>query len=155
MNPRIDHTKIAPNAAKGFYAASAYLSQCSLPMPLIDLVYLRVSQINGCAFCIDRHARDLLKQGMAVDKLVLIPVWREAGALFDNRESAALAWAESVTRVTQTAVPDADFAAVSAVFNEREVVDLTMAASLMNAFNRLGVSLRLVPDAASRVQAAA
>ena len=148
MKQRIDYTTAAPNAAKGFYATSAYLSQCSLPLSLIDLVYLRVSQINGCAFCIDKHSRDLLKQGLGIDKLVLVPVWREAGALFDERESAALAWAESVTDVARSAVPDADFAAVSAVFNEREVVDLTMAVSLMSAFNRLGVSLRLVPEGA-------
>lgn len=148
MKPRIDQNRAAPNAAKGFYATNAYLSQCSLPLPLIDLVYLRVSQINGCAYCIDKHSRDLLKQGLSIDKLVLVPVWREAGSLFDDRESAALAWAESVTHLAGTGVPDADFAAVSAVFDEREVVDLTMAVSLMNAFNRLGVSLRLVPEGA-------
>ena len=147
MSQRLDHTKAAPNAAKGFYAASAYLTQCSVPRVLIDLVYLRVSQINGCAYCIDKHSRDLLGEGMSIDKLVLVPVWREAGTLFDARERAALAWAESLALVAQTGVPDADFAAVSAVFDEREVADLTMAVSLMSAFNRLGVGLRLTPAA--------
>ncbi len=153
MTQRLDHSKIAPNAAKGFYAASAYVSQCGLPTVLIDLVYLRVSQINGCAYCIDMHSRDLLKHGVSVDKLVLVPVWREASALFDARESAALAWAEVLARVDQTGAPDADFAAVSRVFSEHEVVDLTMAICLMSAFNRLGVGMRLVPQAAAAVAA--
>lgn len=147
MSQRLDFNKAAPNAGKGLFAASAYLSQCSVPLVLVDLVYLRVSQINGCAYCIDKHSRDLLEQGLTVDKLVLVSAWREGGALFDDRERAALAWSESLTRVAQTGVPDADFAAVSAVFNEREVVDLTMAISVMNAYNRLGVSMRLTPAA--------
>ncbi len=154
MSQRLDHTQIAPNAAKGFYATNAYIAQCGLPVVLVDLVYLRVSQINGCAYCIDMHSRDLIKHGVSVDKLVLVPAWREAGALFDARESAALAWAEVVARVDQTGVPDADYAAVSSVFSEREVVDLTMAIGLMSAFNRLGVSLRITPKAAAEAVAA-
>ncbi|MDB5827066.1 MAG: alkylhydroperoxidase [Variovorax sp.] len=154
MSQRLDHTKIAPNAAKGFYAASAYLTQCSVPKVLVDLVYLRVSQINGCAYCIDMHSRDLQKEGVSIDKLVLVSVWREAGPLFDERERAALAWAEVVTRVAETGAPDADFAAVSAVFSEREVVDLTMAVSLMSAYNRIGISMRLTPAAVASAAAA-
>ena len=75
---------------------------------LIDLVYLRVSQINGCAYCIDMHSRDLLQGGVPIEKLVLVPAWREAGRLFSEKEQAALAWSETVTRVAETAVPDAD-----------------------------------------------
>jgi AhpD family alkylhydroperoxidase len=80
------------------------------------LVYLRVSQINGCAYCIDMHSRDLIKEGFVIEKLVLVQVWREASGLFDARECAALAWAETVTRVADTAVPDDEFikAAVTA-----------------------------------------
>lgn len=155
MSPRLDFRKIAPNAGKGFFAASAYLTQCSVPKVLVDLVYLRVSQINGCAYCIDLHSRDLQNEGVSIDKLMLLPVWREAGPLFDGRERAALAWAEVVANVARTGAPDADFAAVSAVFSEREVVDLTMAVSLMSAFNRLGVSLRITPVAVTAVAAAA
>ena len=88
-----------------------------MPKELIDLVYLRVSQINGCAFCIDMHSRDLLKAGLPVDKLVLVPVWRDAGDVFSRRERAALAWAETVTRVAETGVPDADYDAAAAEFN--------------------------------------
>lgn len=150
MTQRLDYIKAAPGAVKGLGATSAYLTQCSLPVLLIDLVYLRVSQINGCAYCIDLHSRDLLKLGMSVDKLVLVPVWQEAAALFDARERAALAWAETVTRVAQTEVPDAAFAAVSAVFSDVELADLTVAISLMNAWNRLGVSFRMVPGAVAK-----
>ena len=113
----------------------------------MDLVYLRVSLINGCAYCIDMHLRDLLKGGTAVEKLVLVPAWREAGGLFDARERAALAWAETVTRVAQTAVPDENYQAASAVFGDKELADLTIAVGLMNAYNRLAISFRTPPQA--------
>lgn len=155
MTQRLHLADAAPHASKGLHAASAYLTQCSLPVTLVDLVYLRVSQINGCAYCIDKHSRDLLAHGMAIDKLLLVPVWDESGALFDPRERAALAWAESLTNVAQTHVPDTDFAAVSAVFAPREVADLTMAAAIMNAWNRIGVSTRMAPAAAAGLDAQA
>ncbi len=148
MTQRIDYAKASPEGYKAFGGVYAYLQACSLPEELILQVYLRVSQINGCAYCIDMHSRDLLKQGMTVDKLVLIPVWREAGGVFGARERAALAWAETVTRVADTGVSDADYAAASAQFNDRELADLTYAIGLMNAFNRLGVTFRMVPAAA-------
>jgi len=128
-----------------------YVMQSGLPGPLVDLVYLRVSLINGCAFCIDMHSRDLLKGGMAVEKLVLVPAWREAGALFSEREKAALAWAETVTRVAETNVPDAEFEAASAVFSEKELADLTIAIGLMNVYNRMAISFRATPEAAKHV----
>ena len=109
-----------------------------------------MSLINGCAYCIDMHSRDLLKRGMAVEKLVLVPVWREAGDLFSERERAALAWAETVTRVADTAVPDADYRDAAAAFSEKELADLTIAIALMNAYNRLAVSFRTPPAAAQR-----
>ena len=148
MSQRFDYNHLSAVGLKGFGQVHAYLSQASLSQALVDLVYLRVSQINGCAFCIDMHSRDLLNQGMAVEKLLLVGVWREAGGLFDTREQAALAWAESVTEVARTTVPDADYAAVRAVFSEQEVSDLTVAIALMNAYNRLGVSARNIPAAA-------
>lgn len=116
-------------------------------MPLIHLVFLRVSQINGCAHCIDLHSRDLIKEGMSVDKLLLVPVWHEAQYLFSDQERAALAWAEEVTRVSETHVSDEAYAAASAVFAEKDLVDLTAAIAAMNAFNRMGVSFRLRPAA--------
>jgi AhpD family alkylhydroperoxidase len=115
---------------------------------LVDLVYLRVSQINNCAYCLDKHSRDLLEKGQSFAKLALVQAWAEAGSVFDERERAALAWAETVTRVAETTVPDAAFEAARAVFSEREVVDLTIAIGLMNAYNRLAISFRLTPRAA-------
>jgi len=150
MNHRIDYAKASPEGYKAFGQVYVTLLKGSLPKPLIDLVYLRVSQINGCAFCIDMHTRDLFKSGLAVDKLVLVPVWRDAGDLFSARERAALAWAESVTRVAQSGVPDADYAAASAEFSEKELADLTYAIGLMNTFNRFGVAFRSTPVAVGR-----
>ena len=145
---RIDYATVSPDIYKAFGAVHTAVHKGSLPKALIDLVYLRVSQINGCAFCIDMHSRDLLKAGLAVDKLVLVPVWHEAGAVFNARERAALAWAETVTRVAETGVPDADYAAAAAEFGDKELADLSYAIALMNAFNRFGVSFRVAPAAA-------
>jgi AhpD family alkylhydroperoxidase len=148
MTHRIDYTKAAPDGYRAFGAVYAALQKADLPKALVDLVYLRVSQINGCAFCIDMHARDLTRAGVGVDKLVLVPVWREAGDLFTARERAALAWAETVTRVADTGVPDAHYDAAAAEFGEKDLADLTYAIGLMNAFNRFGVSFRSTPVAA-------
>jgi AhpD family alkylhydroperoxidase len=147
MNNRIDYAKASPEGFKAFASVYGAIQKSDLPKQLIDLVYLRVSQINGCAYCIDMHSRDLLNAGLAMDKHVLVPVWRDAGEIFSPRERAALAWAESVTRVAQTGVPDADYAAAAAEFNAKELADLTYAIGLMNAFNRLGVSFRSTPAA--------
>ena len=147
---RIDYAKISPEGYKAFGGVYVTLQKGSLPRDLIDLVYLRVSQINGCAFCIDMHSRDLTKAGLSVEKLVLVPVWHDAGNLFSRRERAALAWAETVTRVSETGVPDADYAAAAGEFDEVELADLTYAICLMNAFNRFGVAFRSTPAAAQR-----
>lgn len=150
MTQRIDYAKASPEGYKAFGAVYSTLLKGCLPKELIDLVYLRVSQINGCAFCIDMHSRDLLKSGLSVEKLVLIPVWHEAGAVFTARERVALSWAESVTRVSETGVPDEQYAAAIAEFSEQELTDLTYAVSLMNAFNRFGVAFRATPAAAAK-----
>jgi AhpD family alkylhydroperoxidase len=146
----MDYIHASPAGMKAFGGVHAYVAQSGLPAGLVDLVYLRVSQINGCAYCIDMHSRDLLKGGLAVEKLVLVPVWREAEALFDARERAALAWAETVTAVADTGVPDADYAAAAAEFSAKELADLTIAIGLMNAYNRLAISFRTTPGAARR-----
>jgi AhpD family alkylhydroperoxidase len=149
MSQRLDYTTIAPFGVKALGGVYRYVAQSGLPTPLVNLVYLRVSQINGCAYCIDMHSRDLIEEGLAVEKLVLVPAWREAGDLFDARERAALAWAETVTRVADTAVPDAHFQAASAVFSEKELADLTIAIGMMNAYNRLAIGFRVPPKAAA------
>jgi AhpD family alkylhydroperoxidase len=144
MTQRLNYSAIAPAGMKALGAVSQYIGQSGLPKVLIDLVYLRVSQINGCAYCIDLHSRDLIAGGV----LVLVPVWREAGALFSAQESAALRWAETVTRVAETEVPDADFTDVATHFSEKELADLTIAIGLMNAYNRIAISFRATPAAA-------
>jgi AhpD family alkylhydroperoxidase len=150
MTKRIDYTKASPEGYKAFGAVYATLLKGSLPKDLIDLAYLRVSQINGCAFCIDMHSRDLLKSGLNVEKLVLVAVWPDAGNVFTARERAALAWSETVTRVAETGVPDSAYEAAKAEFTDAELADLTYAVGLMNAFNRFGVSFRSTPAAAAR-----
>ena len=150
MTERLDYAKAAPAALKALGGVHAAIAACGLPTALIDLVYLRISQINGCAYCIDKHSADLLKHGLALEKLLLVSVWREALPLFDGREQAALAWAESLTLVAETGVPDADFIMASAVFTEPELANLTIAVGLMNAYNRLAISLRKTPDSVAK-----
>lgn len=147
MTARLDYSKAAPAGVKALGTVYGYVTQSGLPPVLVDLVYLRVSQINNCAYCLDMHTRDLLKKGQSIEKLALLQAWREAGALFDERERAALAWAETVTRVAETAVPDEAFAAANAVFSDKELVDLTIAIGLMNTYNRLAISFRNTPQA--------
>ncbi|MGO9673153.1 MAG: carboxymuconolactone decarboxylase family protein [Methylocella sp.] len=147
MTQRLDYAAVVPAGMKALAGVSAYVGQCGLPKSLIDLVYLRASQINGCAYCIDLHTRDLLAEGMPIEKLALAPVWREAGALFTAQEKAALSWTESVTRVALTGVPDADFRAASTYFSEKELADLTIAIGLMSAYNRIAISFRATPAA--------
>jgi AhpD family alkylhydroperoxidase len=154
MSQRIDYAEISPDTYKAFGGVYASVHKSALPKQLIDLVYLRVSQINGCAYCIDMHSRDLLKAGLALDKLLLVAVWPETGALFSARERSALAWAESVTLVSATGVPDSDYTAATAQFDEKELTDLTYAISLMNAFNRFGIAFRVTPAAAAAVATA-
>jgi AhpD family alkylhydroperoxidase len=154
MVERLNYRRASPGGAKALGAVHAYVSQCGLEPILVDLVYLRVSQINGCAYCIDMHTRDLGKNGVKIDKIVLTQVWHEAGDLFSARERAALAWAESVTQVAQSGVPDEDFNAAIAVFSEKQLTDLTMAVGLMNAYNRLAISFRNTPEAALTAHAA-
>jgi AhpD family alkylhydroperoxidase len=140
--------QVAADGAKALGGVYQYISNnTNLPAQLIHLVFLRVSQINGCAHCIDLHTRDLIKEGMSVDKIVLVPVWHEAAYLFSDQERAALAWAEEVTRIGETHASDEAYAAASAVFGPKDLVDLTITIAAMNAFNRMGISFRLKPAA--------
>ena len=148
MTERLNYTKAAPDGMKSLAGVRTYIASSGLSKSLIDLVYLRVSQINCCAYCIDMHARDLINAGMSRDKVILVQVWREGGGLFSEREQAALAWAESVTLVSQTHVPDAEFTVASAHFSEKELADLTIAIGLMNAYNRIAIGFRTTPAGA-------
>ncbi|MGV2495342.1 carboxymuconolactone decarboxylase family protein [Pelagerythrobacter aerophilus] len=147
MSKRLDYNQIAPLGAKALGGVYAYVVQSGLPPELVDLVYLRVSQINNCAYCLDMHTRDLMKKGVKVDKIALVQAWAEAGELFSQTERAALAWAESVTRVAETGVPDDAYEAARKVFDEKQLVDLTIAVGLMNAYNRMAISFRNTPQA--------
>jgi AhpD family alkylhydroperoxidase len=140
---RLNWFEVAPDGAKALYSIHHYVTHnTALPEELIHLVFLRVSQINGCAHCIDLHTRDLLKT-MAVDKVALVPVWEEVPHLFSDQYRAALAWAEEVTRVSETHASDEAYAAAAAAFAPKELVDLTITIAAMNAFNRLGVPFRM------------
>lgn len=148
MSRRLDYDHIAPAGIKALGGVYGYIMQSNLPPALITLVYLRVSQINNCAYCLDMHTRDLLKSGVKIEKLALLQAWREAGNLFDARERAALAWAETVTRVADTGVPDQAYETARAVFEDRDLIDLTIAIGLMNTYNRMAISFRKTPQAA-------
>jgi AhpD family alkylhydroperoxidase len=147
MSTRLDYAQVAPAGMKALGGVYGYVMQASLPTELVALVFLRVSQINNCAYCLDMHTRDLLEKGVKVEKLALLQAWPEGGDLFDARERAALAWAETVTRVAETGVPDQAYEAARKVFDEREIVDLTIAIGLMNAYNRMAISFRNPPQA--------
>ncbi|EHK52567.1 carboxymuconolactone decarboxylase family protein [Allomesorhizobium alhagi] len=149
MPQRMNYAAAAPGGMKALGAVYGYVAQSGLPAALIELVYLRISQINGCAYCIDMHSRDLLKADVPLEKLVLVPAWDEAGLLFSSQEKAALKWAEVVTRVSDTHVPEEAYAEARATFGEKELADLTIAIGLMNAFNRLAISFRATPLAAA------
>jgi AhpD family alkylhydroperoxidase len=153
MTMRLDYNRIAPAGVKALGGVYGYVTQSNLPATLVNLVYLRISQINNCAYCLDMHTRDLLKSGQKIEKLALLQAWAEAGDLFDARERAALAWAETVTRVADTGVPDEAYQAARAIFEERELVDLTIAIGLMNAYNRMAISFRNTPQAAKEMAA--
>lgn len=140
---RLNWSEVAPAGAKALFGIHHYLTrETSLPEELIHLVFLRVSQINGCAHCIDMHSRDLLRT-MNVEKVMLVPVWAEVPDLFPDQYRAALAWAEEVTLISETHASNEAYAAASAAFSPKELVDLTLAIAAMNAFNRLGAPFRL------------
>lgn len=146
---RLVWNEIAPQGAKALYGIHHYItSGTNLPSELVHLIFLRVSQINGCAHCIDLHTRDLLKT-MPLEKVVLLPVWAEVPHLFSAQYRAALAWAEEVTLVSETHASDEAYAAASAAFAPKDLVDLTITIAAMNAFNRLGAPFRLPVRAAA------
>jgi len=144
MEGRLKYWTVAPEAVKRMMHLNAYLQEASIETALRHLVLLRVSQINGCAYCVDLHTHEALRDGERAQRLHLLVVWRETD-LFSPREKAALAYAESVTRVAETHVPDADYLEAARHFNERELVDLTLLIATMNAWNRMAISFRRPP----------
>lgn len=147
MTTRLNYNQVAPNGAKALGSVYGYVAQSGLPGELVDLVYLRISQINNCAYCLDMHTRELIKRGVKLEKIALLQAWQEGGSLFSEAERAALAWAECVTRVAETGVPEDAYAAARAAFDEKQLVDLTIAIGVMNAYNRMAISFRNTPQA--------
>jgi AhpD family alkylhydroperoxidase len=145
MTARLDYAKVIPDAMKALGAVHSYVAKSGLSRELIDLIYLRVSLINGCAYCIDMHTRDLLKAGVKPEKVALVPVYWEAEAFFTEQERAALAWAESLTLVSETKAPDDVYNAVARQFDQKQLADLTVAISLMNTYNRMAIGFRRSP----------
>jgi AhpD family alkylhydroperoxidase len=142
---RLDYAKVIPDAMKALGGVHSYVAKSGLPRELIDLVYLRVSLINGCAYCIDMHTRDLVKGGMKPEKVALVPVYWEVEGLFSEKETAALAWAEALTLVSKTHAPDAVYAIAAKQVSEKELGDLTVAIGLMNTYNRIAIGFRREP----------
>ncbi len=141
MQPRINAFQKGPGALKALYGVGAYLSKSSLNQQLLHLLYFRVSQINGCAFCLDMHSKDLRAAGETEQRLYMIAAWREA-TVYTDRERAALAWAEAITKLTNNDVPDEVYNDVKAQFTDEELVDLTLAITTINTFNRINVAFR-------------
>jgi len=146
---RTNYYAASPDGMKRMAAVYDYVARSDLPSRLLLLVYLRVSQINGCAYCISLHTKELLEAGVDMTKLALVTAWREAGDIFDDRERAALAWAETVTRVEETHVSADEYSAAAEMFSESQLVDLTIAIGIMNAYNRMAISFRARPLSAA------
>ena len=141
MTQRIDYSKASPEGYKAFGGVYVTLLKGSLPKELIDLVYLRVSQINGCAFCIDMHFKDATVAGETPQRLYLLDAWRET-RFYSPRERAALEWAESLTLISENHAPDDVYARVREQFTEEELVNLSLAIVATNGWNRLVIGFR-------------
>jgi AhpD family alkylhydroperoxidase len=144
MKSRIEYANAAPDGIKALYQLETYVKHSVLESGLLDLVKTRVSQINGCAFCLDMHTKDARARGEAEQRLYALAAWHET-PFFSERERAGLAWAETVTRVAETHVPDEAFEHARQYFTEKELVDLTLAIVAINDWNRLAIAFRKVP----------
>ncbi len=144
MEPRIDFIKASPDTTKAMYGLEHAIRKSGLEPSLLQLVKMRASQINGCAYCIDMHSKDARAAGETEQRLYALNAWRET-PFFSDRERAALEWTESLTLIAQNHVPDELFERVGQHFSEAEIVNLTFAVAAINTWNRLAISLRAVP----------
>ncbi len=144
MQPRIDYRKYAPEALQSMIGLEKYIAQCGLEPGLIHLLKMRASQINGCAYCIDMHSIDARAGGETEQRLYALDAWRET-PFFSEKERAALAWTEAITLVSETHVPDEVFEEVKKYFSEKEIIDLTIVATIINMWNRIAIATRAVP----------
>jgi AhpD family alkylhydroperoxidase len=144
MKARLDPRRVAPEALQALLGVQNYVNGCGIEHSLLELVKYRVSQMNGCAWCMDMHTKDARAAGEAEQRLYLLSAWREC-PFYSERERAALSWTESVTQLADGNVPDEVFAAALAQFSEQELVNLTMAIIAINGWNRINVAFRAVP----------
>ena len=144
MEERIHYAKVAPGAYHAMLGLEHYLHDCGLEIPLIHLIKLRTSQINGCAYCLDMHWKDLRAIGESEQRLYSLDAWEES-PYYTERERAALLWTDTVTRVADTHVPDDVYEKVKEHFSEKELADLTLAVATINAWNRLAIAARTTP----------
>jgi AhpD family alkylhydroperoxidase len=141
MEPRINVFEKGQNAMKAVYGLGIYLAKSPIEQALLNLIYFRVSQINGCAFCLDMHSKDLRAKGETGQRLYVLDAWRDA-PFYSDRERAALAWAEAVTKITGGNVPDEVYDEASKQFSEQELIDLTIAVITINSYNRINIAFR-------------
>jgi AhpD family alkylhydroperoxidase len=144
MEARIDYLKAGRGVYEAMLGLEKYLHQSGLEEKLLDLIKLRVSQVNGCAYCIDMHWKDLRALGETEQRLYGLDAWEES-PYYTDRERAALAWAEAVTNIKETHAPDDVYEEMRKQFNEKELADLTLAVGAINAWNRLAIAARSVP----------
>jgi AhpD family alkylhydroperoxidase len=143
MKSRVDWFNAAPATAQALLALQGVVNKSGLEPPLLELVKMRASQLNGCAYCLDMHSKDARAAGETEQRLYLLDAWREAAQLYSERERAALAWTEAVTRVADGHVPDAVFEQVRGLFSDAELVNLTLAITAINGWNRMNVAFRV------------
>jgi len=138
MSTRIDYTKAAPEAYRAMLGLEKYIHDCGLENSLLELVKMRVSQINGCAFCLDMHSKETRATGETEQRLYVLSAWREA-PFYTERERAALAWAEALTLISKSHVSDDVYNQVRQHFREKELVNLTLAITTINSWNRWAI----------------
>ncbi len=143
MKPRVDYAKGAPGAVTAMRGLETYVRQCGLEGSLLELVRLRASQINGCAYCVDMHTKDARAEGETEQRLYAVATWEET-PFFTERERVALAWTEAVTLIGHGHVPDDIYEQARRSFGEKELIDLTLAIIVINGWNRLAISFRTV-----------
>lgn len=144
MEPRIDYAKVAPGAVRAMRGLESYVHDSGLEQSLLELVKTRVSQLNGCAYCLDMHTKDARAAGETEQRLYALNAWHET-PFYTARERAALAWTEAVTLVSDGHVPDDVYEEARGQFTAEELVQLTMAVIAINGWNRLAISMRTVP----------
>lgn len=151
MQARLDYYSAAPDAVRALFSLEKYLAGSGLEKTLLELVKMRASLLNGCAFCIDLHWRDARKHGEDEQRLYLLNAWPES-PVYTDRERAALAWTDAVTHINDGHVSDEVFAAVRPHFTDKELADLTVAVGAINVWNRMSISFRSVPGIAPNQQ---